>query len=197
MNALTPIGAPQAFIEIDEARAFLRISDEDTSVIDDGPLIASLIETATAYLDGPEGLLNRALGRQSWSLTLDGFPRDGIEVPLPPLRSVDLIRYTLTDGSSADLPPAAYRVAIPGAAPAVIRPVGLWATTARGEATVEVQFTAGYETVPAAIRTAILQHVALLYENRETAAYGSSSFQTLPFAGMALVEPYVRWSVGE
>lgn len=196
MDALTLITPPQPFIEIAEARNFLRITDDDASVLNDDPLILDLIATATAYVDGPDALLDRALGRQSWRLMLDGFPRDGIELPLPPLRSVDLIRYTQPDGTTADIPGSAYRVAIPGAAPGLVRPLGLWPAVARGESTVEVQFTAGYDTVPAPIRTAILQHVALLYENRETAAYGSSSFQTVPFAGAALIEPYVRWSFG-
>lgn len=196
MDALTLITPPELIVEIEDARNFLRITDEESNVLNDDMLIASLIETATAYVDGPEGLLGRSLGRQKWRLMLDGFPRDGIELPLPPLQSVDLIRYTTANGTTADLPSTAYRVAIPGAAPGVIRPRGLWPMVALGEATVEVQFTAGYDTVPAPIRTAILQHVALLYENRETAAYGSSSFQTVPFAGVALIEPYVRWSFG-
>lgn len=206
MDALTLITPPKPLIDVADAKEFLRVTHDD-----EDRLIADLIETATGYLDGPNGLLGRSLGKQSWRLMLDGFPTDGIEVPLPPLISVDLIRFTLPDGSTADLPPSAYRVAIPGAAPALIRPVGLWATTAPGEATVEVQFTAGYaviETpegegitrlkggVPAPIRAAILQHVAVLYENRGLAIYSTASFQTVPFAGMALIQPYVRWSFG-
>lgn len=192
MGALSLIEAPSPVIELAEAKAFLRVTDDDSSVINDDPLITALVATATAHLDGETGLLARALGRQRWRLSLDGFPVDGVEVPLPPLQTVDLIRYRLPDGTTADLAPSAYRVAIPGAASGIVRPVGLWPATAPGEATVEVQFTAGYDRIPAPILTAILQHVALLYENREAAAYGTASFQTVPFAGWALVEPFQR-----
>lgn len=195
MSELEVIEPPsrEGVVTILEAKSFLRLTDDDTDTINDDPLVYDLIETAVAFLDGPDGYLGRSLAPRRYRLTLDAFPRDGIELPAPPLRSVELVRYVDPDGASVDLPASGYRVAIPGAAAGMIRPRGLWPPTARDGAAVQIEFTAGYETVPAPIRTAILQHVALLYENRETAAYGTASFQTVPFAGLDLVQPYRRW----
>lgn len=198
MDELDLIEPPDAegVVTLAEAKDFLRITGDDTAALDDDALVRRLIATAVAYLDGPDGFLGRSLAPRRYRMTLDTFPRDGIELPAPPLRTVDLIRYVRADGVTVDLPASEYRVAIPGAAPGVIRPRGLWPPTAMDGAAVQIEFTAGYETVPQPIRTAILQHVALLYENRETAAYGSASFQTVPFAGLDLVQPYRRWTFG-
>lgn len=193
MEALELIEAPAPIVDGAEVKAFLRLSDADTAVINDDALIGSLMDAATSFLDGADGYLGRALGRQRWRLTLDAFPRDAIEVPLPPLHSVTTITYRDSGGTTRTLGASEFRVLIPGAAPGIIRPTGAWGfpATARDGGAVQIEFTAGYETVPAPIRTAILQHVALLYENREMAA-GGSALTAVPFAGLALVEPYRR-----
>ncbi len=50
-----------AVVSLSEAKEHLRISHDD----EDG-LIAGLIDAATVYLDGLDGVLGRALGPQTW-----------------------------------------------------------------------------------------------------------------------------------
>lgn len=56
---LVPPG--DAVVTLGEAKDHLRVLHDDEDA-----LIASLIETATAYLDGLDGVLGRALGPQTW-----------------------------------------------------------------------------------------------------------------------------------
>src|ERR671919_706510 len=62
--------------------------------------IATLIQAATGYLDGRDGVLGRALMTQTWEYVLDAFPlHDWIWLPLPPIQSVTSITYRDTSGN--------------------------------------------------------------------------------------------------
>jgi uncharacterized phiE125 gp8 family phage protein len=177
-----------------EVKAHLRVDDDD-----EDDLIAGLIATATAQLDGRDGLLGRALATQTWRLTLDAFPCE-IGVPLPPLLAVDAITYLDADGAEQTLPEDQYQViGLGGTDPVRIRPVygQTWPSTRCQPEAVSVQFTAGYVdaeaspaelAVPDPIRTAMLLHVAHLYEHREAVA--SSGLAQLPMGYDALVSSY-------
>jgi uncharacterized phiE125 gp8 family phage protein len=61
------------------------------------------------------------------------------------------------------------------------------AELSRGEY-IRVTFTAGFATVPADFRTAVLQIIAHWYENREATSEGG--FDELPLAVRSLVSPH-------
>lgn len=151
-------------VTLDEAKAHLRVTaaDEDAH-------ITSLIAAAVGHVDGPSGVLGRALVEQEWDLLLDAFPCDELELPLPPLRSVTSITYVDEQGATQTLAPAAYEVDASG----VVLPAygQTWPRTRAQRNAVTVRFKAGYGTtgasVPAAIRAAILLLVGDLYANRE------------------------------
>jgi len=67
------------------------------------------IEAAYIYLDGPNGYLNRAILSQQWIGYLDEFDTQ-IELPIPPLSSVDLFEYRDTDGNWQTLATTVYAV---------------------------------------------------------------------------------------
>lgn len=168
-------------VSLDEAKAHLRIDGTDEDA-----LIASLISAAAARLDGRDGVLGRCLITQSWRLTLDGFAPE-IELPLPPVQSVDSIVYDAPDGSEQTLASESYRaLGLGDAASARLRPTpGLgWPPVATASATVRITLTAGYgpqpADVPEPIRTAIKMHVGHLFEHRESVLIGSGFFLETP-----------------
>jgi len=139
---------------------------------------ASTIETMIqAVRERAEQITRRAFVKQTWELTLDGFPYGAINLPKPPLQTVDSIKYIDTDGVEQTLDVAAYRV-LTGGEPGAVQPVygSLWPTTLADLETVKIRFTCGYGpishdtslNVPKAILQWILIQVANLYENRES-----------------------------
>jgi uncharacterized phiE125 gp8 family phage protein len=160
--------------------------------------ISDFIRTATAKLDGRDGLLGRALITQSWRLTLDCFPPE-IVLPLPPCQAVLEITYLDPAGAPQTLAAEAYEVfGIGGADPARIRPVfgTSFPAARRWPDSVMVEFRAGYGDaegdVPEPLRTAIKLHAAHLIEHRESVAFGT--FAEVPQGYHDLVLDYRFWS---
>ena len=175
------VAPAQDLVTLDEAKDHARV-DHDA----DNAQIAAMVAAAIARLDGPFGLLSRALVTQTWTLTLDEWPAE-IEVPLPPLQSVDSITYTAMDGATATLDPADYSVGGVGDdEPAIIWPVEAWPKLGANREAVSVTFTAGYGApgaVPEPIRQAALAIVAALFDGRGVAEAGVEH----------LIAPYRRW----
>jgi hypothetical protein len=198
---LVLVTPPDPVVSIEEAKAHLRIdhADEDN-------LITALVEAATATIDGRDGWLGRAIGVQTWDLSLDcGWWRGqgsvsgphwwwggygtgwGIRLPLPPLRSVDTITYRNAAGTEQTLAPESYVVSGVGSGQRgrVTLASGVeWPDVQAGPEALTIRFTAGYEEVPAPIKAAILLNTARLYEQRE------NPNSDLGGAAMALLGPY-------
>lgn len=82
--------APTApVVTLDEAKAHLRISHDD-----DDLLIQSLIDAATEYLDGLDGVLGRALSPQTYEAVFDASP--AYRLPLVPI-----VSSTVTEADGA------------------------------------------------------------------------------------------------
>lgn len=194
-------------VSLAEAKAHLRVqhADEDAT-------ITGYVAGAIGWLDGATGWLGRALGVQTFDLLLDRFPgqawaaewRNGafrdhrhdnrIVIPLPPLRSVDSIKYLDADGATVTLDPGLYRVVDKGeqSSHVVPAPGACWPSASCTEDAVTVRFTAGYDEIPAAIRNAILLLVGHFNEDREAVNVGNI-VNTMPFAVDALLSPYRVW----
>lgn len=168
-------------ISLAEAKAHLRVDGNDEDA-----LISQLITVARQALDGRDGLLGRALVQQTWKLTHDRFPR-AIEIPLPPLISIDGITYLDADAVTQTIDLETVTVeGIGDAAPAILRPVSgtAWPETYDHPEAVALTFKAGYgtaaATVPAPIRQALLLDVAHMFENREAVTIGSGFMIATP-----------------
>jgi uncharacterized phiE125 gp8 family phage protein len=167
-------------VTLDEAKAHLRL-DSDA----DDTYVSALI---TAARERVELFLRRALITQAFEYTLDGFPASPslifstsvIDLPRPPLQSVESIKFVDTGGCVRTLPSESYVV---DASSDEIGRVALawtqyWPITRCSINNVVIKFVAGYgdapEDVPQAIRQGILIEISNLYENREDIVVGQS-----------------------
>ena len=91
----TVVTPPAPIVTLEEAKAHLRVDHADEDA-----LITAVVATATAWLDGPDGWLGRALGEQM--LEVD-FPADGDPAdrayPCPPVRAI-LAETPSADGAA-------------------------------------------------------------------------------------------------
>lgn len=162
-------------VTVAEAKAHLVVdfSDDDT-------VIDAMISAAVDYLDGPSGILGRALCPQTWSQEYDCFSGDMV-LPFGPVSSVTSVTYgdgdTFTD----------FRLLQDGRGWFLRPNAGVsWPST---DTPIVVEFVAGYTDVPEPIRAAILLHIGTLYEYRET----SVEKWTPTRAYEALLAPYRAW----
>jgi uncharacterized phiE125 gp8 family phage protein len=172
----TPVSLP-------EVKTHLRIdhSDEDS-------YLTSLIAVATATLDGRDGLLGRALMPQTWELVLDQFPGGAIEIPLGPLISVTSVAYVDPDEVAQVVAADSY-VADTESRDGWIVPIAgfSWPTTVGGINAVRIRYVAGYETIPAPIKHAVLMIIGRLYASRgETVRSDTKDDPAI----QALIAPY-------
>lgn len=119
-------------------------------------IVEALIAAAQGSIDGPDGWLGRAIGKQTLEVA-PGWPMPlysgGIALPCPPLVSIVSITY----GASLTLDPAAYALGLD----AVLRSVSSWPWGWGGWPGVKFRYVAGYvgqdgsQATPAPIKEAI------------------------------------------
>lgn len=183
-------------ISLTEVKAMARLEG-----LDEDAVIAAHLRAAIERIEGPHGDLGRALITQTWELRLDEFPgslatkedcervflprardprRDEIEIPLPPLQSIESIVYLTEDSpGSVELASSEFEVAgiddrRGGNHRAVIRPVTSWPTADDVFEAVRIQFKAGYgdnwNDIPEPIRMAIALMVRDSFDGCESDA---------------------------
>lgn len=207
-------------VSIDEAKLHLRVThdDEDT-------LIATLISAARlhaenycrrAFVTQKWDLYLDAFPRQNFYGVLPGYApldqfiptvlqaqrgysirfRGGkIELPFPPLASVDSLKYLDKTGALVTMDPSLYTV--DGISePAVLTPAPdqYWPDTQNILNAVHIAYTVGYgdaQAVPAGIKAWMLLRIGALYENREEVIVGTRiTVADLSFVDR-LLDPYV------
>jgi uncharacterized phiE125 gp8 family phage protein len=183
--------APATLISLADAKGHLRVDGDDEDAV-----IAALVDAATQYLDGWQGILGRALMPQTWELYLDRFPASGaIRIPLGPLLEVQAVDYAAADDGAETTVPVEDYVVDTVSPDGWIVPAGgaSWPATLDAINAVKIRFVAGYPdaaSVPAPIKAAALLLVGNWFENREAATQGAMS--ELPMAVNALLAPYRR-----
>ena len=150
-------------------------------VLDCFPMPAMNISSANWY--GPQW----GVGPGPLSVTKpDGRTLYEIYLPLPPLQTVDSIKYIDQNGVQQTLDPTLYLVD-KVSEPARITPAfgQTWPGTQNQASAVEIAFTCGYglaAAVPQAIKNWILLRIGSLYEFREEVAImGRQRIEPLPF----------------
>lgn len=214
---LIPVSPPAAEpVSLDEAKLHARVLyDADDTLIT--ALIAAarrycetaiksalVTQTWTLMLDSfpsAGGYYNRAI-RELWP-SMGGLPSGLgfypglvpnstglIDIPLPPLQSVESVQYYDFAGTLQTVDPSTYNVSM--GTPGRIQPAysKVWPISRPTIDAVQITFTSGYgdaTAVPENVKVAILMLVAHWYENRE--AVSAVSMVTVPLAVDALLSP--------
>lgn len=148
------INPPDPVVSLVDVKAHLRIAGTSQDA-----LLANYLAAAQGQIDGPSGVLGRAIGTQTLELqgVETGDPHDWIRLPCPPVASITSVIYC----ASLTLDPSAY-VLGPGD---VLRPVsgGTWPWSIGDRWNVRVRYVAGYPVLPAAIKAALLLMTQNLY----------------------------------
>jgi uncharacterized phiE125 gp8 family phage protein len=183
---------PPAVLPIDktEMKQHSRIDHDD-----DDDLIDGLISGVVNYLDGPSGILGRAIMEQAWVLELGEWPAT-LSLPIEPVTELT-VSYLDEDGASQTLAADTYvldnapsqastwRWAKDVTAPA------LSATAAYPVTFTMVAGAASAEDVDPGLKVAMKMIAAHWYENRETVVVGTSA-SMVPMAADALLSRYRR-----
>ena len=178
-------------VDVALAKAWLRV-DHDA----EDALITALIETARRSVEAATG---RCLVETGWTYSLrNAFAAPTIVLPKSPVLAVASIAYV--DLAEEDQTVDQFVIAEGLDGVTSLRPTSAagWWPSAAPDSLVTVTFTAGYVTaaavadLPAELKTAVLMTMADLYENRQSAVYGSGSFAPVPVGAMDLVANHVR-----
>lgn len=148
-------------LTLEEAKAHLRI-DHDA----DDDAIEALIRAAR---DMAEAHMSLALITRGYSLYLDAWETDIMDLPMAPLQAVEAVRVYSAADSYAVFPETSYTVDDRGR-PARIALTGTPPSPSLVINGIEIVYTSGFgdtpEDVPSAIREGIKRLVAHLYMNR-------------------------------
>lgn len=173
--------APQSTpVSLAEAKQHLRV---DHSEEDD--LINGLIEAATSYLDGYQGVLGRCLITQRWQQDFEGCARK-LELSLPASSVVQVTydsdvvlssKYVLTNS--------------PMRTNVLLKQGESWGSGSESLYPIRVTYECGYGSpadVPSSLKAAMLLLIGNWYINREQAVY--KNVADLPHGVQALLNPY-------
>lgn len=160
---LTRITAPAAPFSVEDLKEELGMGHDE-----DDTMLERLIERATGYLDGPAGIMGRALVSQQWKETRAKLERS-MQVDLGPLIQVDSVKYYDLDDVEQTLSDSLYRV-YPGnyGFEVEMKPGTAIPDTAQRKDAVTITFTAGFGAgpdVPEPILGAISMLAGHFYEN--------------------------------
>lgn len=154
---------------------------------DDDELVEAYIRAAASYLDGPSGVLGRAMMPQSVVQSLCSVSTR-MDLPYGPASAVASVEYY--DESNTLQALSGWSLLSDSGGSFVYFAGDIPATYDRPDAVV-VTYTAGYSdanSIPHSLRLAIVQMVSAWYETREGAS--EKSQQHLPFGVRSLIEPY-------
>lgn len=165
-----------AFLDLASTKALMRVegSDEDA-------FIEGLIEAAAQHIEGREGVTRKQFRQASYTVRLP--VSEVVELPLPPLVSVESVSTVDEDGvSTAFTSHEAHADAYVG------RVVAEWPDDA---CDVVVSYTCGHPdqaSIPAPVRRAAELMVAHWHEHREAAAM--QQIYPIPMGVKDMLKPY-------
>lgn len=156
-------------ITYSEIKALLQVGDDTVQT-----WLTSRITTARQTVERDT---SRKLITQTWDLTLDAFPADGVIVlPFEPLQSVTSVTVTASDGTSSVVAASNYTVITAASPPRIaLSDTGSWPGDVRTVAGIVIRVVVGYGTtaasVPGPLVYAMEQLLAQWYASRVGTAY--------------------------
>lgn len=169
----------------EEAKAHLRLDGEQEKVFVEG-----LITAATQHVGGPDGWLGRSIGVQDLEVRM-GLPVSAsIRLPLPPVLSLISIAYVDQEDNEHTIDASSLNV-FDGE---IERPTSgwPWLNGSQRRDALRIQYQAGYETVPAPIKAAILMMVGDMHRFRSSASDLNITPTAIPMSATVddLLQPY-------
>lgn len=168
---LSQLSAPATEpLTLAEAKLHLRV---DADLTDDDTLISALIVAARQQAEHRTG---RALLTQQWRYSVDAFPVDSLDLPLPKLQSVQAVSYLDNNGVRQTLANTEYDVITDEMVGRIIPAYGKsWPSCREHPGSVRVDYTCGFGAaadVPQSIKAWMLLAIGAWYENREALTGG-------------------------
>lgn len=160
-------------VTLDQAKAHCRVESGD-----EDDLLTGLIAAAAGHIEDYSG---RAIGSQTWELSLDQFS-PAILLSKGPVSAIISVKYVDLAGVLQTASPLLYSAdLISDPQWVVLNGDSSWPVTLDTVNAVTIRFTTGYAEVPAAIRQACLLLIGHWYANREAVNVGNVATQ-LPLA---------------
>ncbi|WP_296221167.1 head-tail connector protein [uncultured Sphingomonas sp.] len=176
--------APAPVISLAEAKQHLKVSHSAEDA-----LIEGMVAAATQTIDGPEGWLGRAVGVQTLEARFSLlFDRPSLRLPYPPVVELLTVRYLDRSGAERSADPADFDLYGDAVSPA--GSTWPWEGASFRPDAGRITYRAGYDTLPAPIRVAILLMVGDLYRNRESTAAVAMSKVPMSTNVEALLSPF-------
>ena len=170
-------------VSLTEAKLHLKIETADTA---DDSLIAIFIQAAREMA---EQYTRRAFISQTWELQMDCFEEDDYSL-ITPCSSITSVKYYDASGVEQTVANTVYGLSTSSEPHELFLKYGqLWPTVRGQEDDVKIRFVAGYTTLPASIKAAMLLIIGHLYENREDVVVGRQ-VADLPKGSEYLLNPY-------
>lgn len=178
---------------IEQCREHLNVQpyEVDSDGVGTHPDDLLIMAMQSAAREHCENFLGLSLVQKTYEIALDQFPAGAIELPMPPLVSVE----SVTAGEDSDgLLDSALYVVDGYSAPARVVPVTAWPTVTKATNLIRIRYVAGYgeesdggEMLPYAIRAALLLMLAHLYEQRSDTS--EKQIVSVPNGVEALLRP--------
>lgn len=208
LKLVSTVDGPMIPIESLRSQCNVVITDIDSDLVESNPDDADLLGYLEAAIEHAEDFTGLSIALRTWEIALDSFPcgsawhNNGIELPRSPFISVE--SFFAPEGGSSDgefdfgddYVVDDYRI------PPRLLPVSAWPAMAASTNAIRIRFRAGYrtdsyfdtdydgaQTLPAAIRQALLLLVGHFFENRENSV--EKALSTIPHGFQALLEPKV------
>ncbi len=186
-HLLTMTGAPDPLVTTAEAKAHLEYADSDRDAY-----IGALCSAASEMLDGPHGMIGKAINEQTWTFALRTVPTGQIEIPIFPVKALQAVTYYNANNVSQVINVNQFRL-VANEDYAYLEPVAGFTWPVLYDRADAVTFTVqlGMSAAPAGLKQAALLLVSHWFENRE--AVSDKAMLPVPFALESLVN---RWRVG-
>lgn len=156
LRLITPASASPLTLE--EAKVWARVDGSAEDMV-----LNALIAAATRSVEDYTG---RALGQQTWELSLDAFA-SAIEIPKGPVIQVLSVKYDDITGAEQTATTDLYSLDLVGEPQSIVLNSGLaWPATLDRINAVRIQFTAGYPSVAEPLKSIIATLVARWYDDR-------------------------------
>lgn len=167
-------------VSLEDIKNYLRVD-----ITDDDVLISNLIKTARDYV---ERITNRSIVTKKYEYILDAFPNGYIQLPRPPLISVEQVVYKTADGVEKVF--TDYITDSESEPARIIAPNGWPSESLYPVNAVKVTYQAGYSQMPESLKHAIYMLVAHWYENRQPFIATERIGKEVEFAVNALLYPF-------